>query len=689
MTPSQPSVTTPPARSPGRFPWGLTALLLLAGLFIAGVLWLRHPLASADSLHTVASRGLQEGGDARPAPELDGGLEWFNTAGPLRMKDLRGKVVLLDFWTYCCINCIHILPDLEKLEKKYPNQLVVIGVHSAKFNAEKQSKNIREAILRYNIEHPVVNDANHAIWNAYNARGWPTFWLVDPEGKLVGYASGEGLFETLDTNISQLIQLHKTKKTLNEKPLRFDLDKYKMRKESPLFFPGKVLADAASQRLFIADSTHHRIVITDYDGKKLDVAGVGVSGKEDGSFDNATFNDPQGMALNGHVLYVADRKNHMIRALDLKARTVQTIAGLGVQNHRRQVNGPAKTMGLNSPWDLWLHKEQLFIAMAGTHQIWVFDLQQGRIRNYAGDGAEDIVDGTLANSQFAQPSGLASDGTWLYVADSEVSAVRAVSLPGGNTVKTLVGQGLFEFGDKDGTGNEVRLQHALGVACYQGKLLVSDTYNNKLKLLDPTTRQSVTYLGDGQPGNTDMPPRFNEPAGLCVAGDLCFVADTNNHAIRIVDLKAKTVRTLKLQGVTPPKPPVNEKPFFADPVLTKLDALTLPGEKTLTVQITVNVAPGQKLNPEAPLEYLIEGIPAAGAAYEQVGKWDKPQAKFHLEIPVEKLTQARTLKISLAYYPCEDKPGGLCFAKSQVWEIPLVPDKGGKATLALETTPQP
>jgi thiol-disulfide isomerase/thioredoxin len=674
---------------------GLFTVALLLGGGLLTVYWLdsmtaSEPLEAMASLKKpVRAWGLLPQDTPQPAPELDGGVEWFNTAGPLRMKDLKGKIVLLDFWTYCCINCIHILPDLEKLEKKYPNQLVVIGVHSAKFNAEKLSKNIKEAILRYNIEHPVVNDANHAIWNAYNARGWPTFWLVDPEGNLFGYASGEGLFDTLDANIAQLIQTHRAKKTLNEKPIRFDLDKYKMRKDVPLFFPGKVLADAASKRLFIADSSHHRIVITDFDGKKIDIAGTGVPGKEDGDFTKATFNDPQGMALNGHVLYVADRKNHMIRALDMNARTVQTLAGIGTQNHQRQISGDPRRTGLNSPWDLYLHNGQLYIAMAGNHQLWVLDLQRNLLRNYAGDGVENIMNGTLADSQFAQPSGLASDGQWLYVADSEVSAVRAVSLPGGNTVKTLVGEGLFEFGDRDGIGREARLQHALGVACYQGKVLVADTYNNKLKIIDPNTLQCDTFLGDGQAGSGDQRVRFNEPGGLSVAGDLLFVADTNNHLIRVVNLKTKAIRTLTLTGVTPPKPPVSEKPFFPDPITTKLSTVTLPADGTVTLKIAVELAAGYKLNPEAPMEYLLEGISAQGAPFEQTGKLDKPQTAFSIDIPAAKLKGAALLKVSLAYYPCQEQAGGLCFIRSQVWEIPIQGGgAGNKREIVLQTAKQ-
>jgi DNA-binding beta-propeller fold protein YncE len=491
--------------------------------------------------------------DRVEAPELDGGVGWLNTAGPIRLKDLRGKIVLLDFWTLCCINCIHTLPDLAKLEKKYPNELVVIGVHTAKFDNEKNTESIRKAILRYEVSHPVVNDANMRIWNTYGSRSWPTLCLIDPEGYVLGTASGEGNFDLLDRVIAKIIKEHKEKKTLNEKPLKFQLARGQESGDSPLFFPGKVLADAASKRLFIADSTHHRIVITELDGKKIAVAGTGEPSKADGPFAKAGFNDPQGMALAGDLLYVADRKNHLIRVLDLKTQTVKTVAGTGVQGQDRFRGGEARKTGLNSPWDLLLLKDRLYIAMAGHHQIWMMDPAKGTVVPFAGSGRENIRDGSLLTSCFAQPSGLATDGQTLWVADSEVSAVRAVPLAGEGEVRTLVGEGLFEFGDIDGEGSKVRLQHALGLAYHDGKLYVADTYNSKIKQLDPVKRTCTTFLG-GEPEGWLATPLFSEPGGISCADGKLYVADTNAHRIRVVDIKTKTVSTLKLQGVEAPKP---------------------------------------------------------------------------------------------------------------------------------------
>jgi thiol-disulfide isomerase/thioredoxin len=493
-----------------------------------------------------------------PAPELDGGIAWLNTAGPIKMADLKGKVVLLDFWTLCCINCIHIMPDLTRLEKKYPNELVVIGVHSAKFESEKDTKNIKQAILRYEIAHPVVNDADHKIWNRYGINSWPSMIVIDPEGNVLGSLSGEGNYDLLDRVIGELVKKHKEKKTLDEKPIRFDLVRYRETADTPLFFPGKVHADEKSGRLFVADSTHHRVIVSDFAGNVQSVIGAGAPGFKDGSFETAQFDDPQGMATTGDILYLADRKNHSIRKIDLKAKTVRTIAGIGKQDGdfaNRGRTRPAKgsEIGLNSPWDLLLNGDTLFIAMAGHHQIWTYDLAKDELLPFAGNGREHIKDGPLYASCFAQPSGLATDGESLFVADSEGSAIRKVPLNGQGRVSTLVGRpgdqgALFYFGDKDGTGEDVELQHALGVAMHDGKIFVVDTYNNKLKVLDPKTRECRTFVGDGTSEILD------EPAGIAVAGGKAFIADTNANRVRVVDLKTKQVSTLEFKGLKPPPP---------------------------------------------------------------------------------------------------------------------------------------
>jgi DNA-binding beta-propeller fold protein YncE len=448
---------------------------------------------------------------------------------------------------------LHILPDLVRLEAKYPGVLVIVGVHSPKFPHEKETASIRKAVLRYNVDHPVVNDKDGMLWKQYGVQFWPTFVLIDPEGRFRGKINGEGLYKQLDAAVGQLVKQYRPRGVLKKTPLKFDLEREQIK--GPLFFPGKVLADTAANRLFVADSSNNRIVITDLEGKKVAVAGNGKEGKKDGPFADAMFSDPQGLAFDGNnLLYVADRKNHTIRALDLKAQTVKTIAGTG--KHDQLIPNrpppyrlrPALATGLNSPWGLLLRGNALYIGMSGHHQIWVMDVKTRMIGPYAGDSDENIQDGPLRTAKFAQPSGLASDGQFLFVADSETSGIRALPMNGQGAVQTIVGAGLFEFGDKEGNGpgqrGQVRLQHPLDVAFQQGMLYVADTYNNKIKLIDPTLGSCSTFAG-GTPGT------FDEPGGLSFAGNKLYVADTSSHRIRIVDVATKAVSTLEIQGVDP------------------------------------------------------------------------------------------------------------------------------------------
>jgi DNA-binding beta-propeller fold protein YncE len=288
------------------------------------------------------------------------------------------------------------------------------------------------------------------IWDAYGADSWPTLVLIDAEGKARRIYSGEGNLPQLKRDIQELIDEGKRKKTIKPGKMRFDLAKFRDGGDTPLFFPGKVFADGPGNRLFIADSTHHRVVVTDLAGKMLAIIGTGEPGWADGPYAKARFDDPQGLTLHRQTLYVADRKNHLIRAIDLQNQQVRTIAGTGTQSRdNRFRGGPALKTGMNSPWDVLYHDEKLYIAMAGHHQIWTLDLATNELQPFAGNGRENIADGRLLPttpfgrpcSEFAQPSGLTTDGKTLYVADSETSSIRAVPLTGKGNVSTLVGTG--------------------------------------------------------------------------------------------------------------------------------------------------------------------------------------------------------------------------------------------------------
>ncbi len=603
------------------------------------------------------------------APELTGGKGWLNTDKPITLAGLKGKMVLLDFWTYGCINCIHIIPDLEKLESEYDKNLVVIGVHSAKFDNEKETENIRRIILRYGIKHPVVNDADFRIWEAYNIRAWPGLVLIDPDGYVIGTWFGEGQFEQIESLIGKTVAEFRKKGNLNEEPLEFALERAKVG-DLPLAFPGKVLADAQSKRLFIADSNHNRIVVTDFGGKLLETIGNGEAKFKDGDFSNASFNKPHGMAISGDVLYVADTDNHSIRRVDLKNKNVETIAGTGSLNDFNGVGGDGLNTSLRSPWDLSLVDKNLYVAMAGSHQIWLLNLENNRVEPYAGTRAEARIDGNIKESAFSQPSGIVSNGTELFVADSEANIIREINFKN-ESVQTLVGGDLFDFGDVDGKGDDVKLQHPLGVEIYDGNVLIADTYNHKIKILDPKKRTVKTFLGTGKSGQTDgKNATFYEPGGMSVADGKLYIADTNNHAIRVVDLKSKETSTLKIEGLRSPIER-DEVVSGTSPNTKRLDLATqeIAANAKNSLVFNIKLPEGFHLNPNAPQRYDISFDGGENL------KIENPRQKFKelpLVVPFQTVkTGEAKITANLTIYYCREDNTGVCFIKTLQWEVPV------------------
>ena len=491
------------------------------------------------------------------APQLPANPKlWLNTGGKaVSLADLRGQVVLLDFWTYSGINCLHVLPDLNYLETKYADSpFVVIGVHAGKFDNEKDNASIRNALLRYGIRHPVVQDDDHKLWQAYDVHAWPTFVLIDPEGYCVGSVSGEGHRAEMDQFIGQLLAAYEVASAALVRALRFAPEGAQI-EDTPLSYPGKVLTDTRHERLFIADTGHNRVVICGLDGSSPQIIGSGEGGHADGAVATARFSQPQGMALVGDLLFVCDCGSHRLRRIDLVQQTVTTVAGTGEQGKPRAPGGVALKTALASPWDVCYNPTEsgaLYVAMAGTHQIWRYDLRDGDIVPYAGSGREARIDGADGQAAFAQPSGIATNGKYLFVTDSESSSIRRVTPGEDASVETLAGGDLFAWGDVDGEGDAACFQHPLGVTWHGDRVYIADTFNHKIKMLNPLTREVTTLAGAGPAGLANGTPdtaQFDSPGGLSGAAGKLYVADTNNHSIRTLDLQTGMVSTLELAGV--------------------------------------------------------------------------------------------------------------------------------------------
>ncbi len=608
---------------------------------------------------------------ASAAPEFPDGLDWINVDRPLSFAELRGKVVLLDFWTYGCINCIHIIPDLMRLEEEYADELVVIGVHSAKFDNEGSTENIRQVVLRYGIEHPVVNDSDFQVWNAWGARAWPTIMLVDPAGNIVGGHSGEGVYDVVKPVIDSLIEEFDQLGLIDRSPLDLNLEPLA---DSVLSFPGKVLADAAGGRLFVADTNHHRIVVADLEsGEVTQVIGSGNRGFGDGGLAEAGFDQPQGMALSadGTLLYVADLGNHAVRKVDLESGLVTTLAGTGEQARSYPPSaGTLEDVELNSPWDLLLDGDTLYVAMAGSHQVWALQLDADLALPAAGSGLEGVVNGDAGTAQLAQPSGLALLGERLFFADSESSTIRYLDIGGDVGLLAGSGNGLFAFGDADGLGTEARFQHPLGVVVDGGYVYVADTYNNKIKRIDPDSGATETFLG-GEAGWRDgADALFYEPGGLDAANGKLYVADTNNHAVRVIALATGETSTLVLYGV--------ERFVAADDdyngtVVTAETVQLAAGEATILVEI--EFPPGHKVNDLAPfsMRWRSEGVADFGAGAEV----SLVAPEFPIEVPVTLAPGEGTVVGDVTIYYCTTEAESLCLIDEVRFEIPVEVGPGG------------
>ncbi|MFO8082521.1 MAG: thioredoxin-like domain-containing protein [Armatimonadota bacterium] len=479
-------------------------------------------------------------------PEFPEDVEWLNVDRPLSLRGLRGKVVLVNFWTSCCINCMHVIPELNALMCDYAPEFVAIGVHAAKCSAERDRERLRAAIQRHEITYPVLNDRDMRVWDAWQINAWPTSILIGPDGRLIARRTGESVGATLEESIRAEIQSVTRSGRADRTAISCRDERASMR-DRRLSFPAGILADDRAERLFISDTNNNRVVAADFDGEVIEVVGTGRGGFEDGAFDEARLHHPLGLALDGHVLYVADRHNHAIRAVDFEQQTVRTIAGVGHVAFAPIEPGNAMKRALNSPWDLEIVHHRLYVTMAGAHQIWRLDLRSGEIEPYAGAGSPGLVDGSRGHAMLAQPSGLASDGVRLFFTDAGSSSIRWVYLPPGSQLGTRVGQGLFEYGDRDGPARRALLQFPLGLEHHAGDLYVADTYNNKIKRLTSRISEIETMLGTGTAGCEDgHAATFNEPRDLSCAGGRLWIADTNNHAIRVAPIEGGPVSTLHL-----------------------------------------------------------------------------------------------------------------------------------------------
>jgi len=472
------------------------------------------------------------------APELSRpGQTWFNVEAPLRLTDLRGRVVILDFWTFCCVNCHHVLPTLRRIEERFPREVAVIGVHSPKFEAERSPDALAQAIARHEVRHPVVHDPAMRLWDEYAVRAWPTLVLISPDGHVIGQLSGEPDPDRMLDGLACMIDGFMERGEL--RPCALAL-RAQPAPAGRLRFPAKIRPLARPTRdgaaWALADAGHHQIVLLADDGREVRRVGAGAPGLVDGDAAEARFSGPQGLCAWRDGLVVADTANHALRLVDPETGATRTLCGNGGRGLPVARAWTATQVMLASPWDVAADGDAVYVANAGTHQILAWDAAPDIIRPLAGTGGENIVDGPGTEALLAQPSGLALDAAAgvLWFVDAETSALRALHLADGR-VETIVGRGLFVFGQADGPAAEASMQHPLDLAlAADGAVIVADTYNTALRRLDPATATLATV---------PLAEPLAEPAGVCAAGpDRLLVSDGNAHRVLEVTPSTGAVR---------------------------------------------------------------------------------------------------------------------------------------------------
>ncbi|MFJ3643878.1 thioredoxin-like domain-containing protein [Streptomyces sp. NPDC090108] len=587
------------------------------------------------------------------APELIGKGGWLNTGDKqYTLADLRGRIVVLDFWTFCCINCLHVLDELRELEEKHRDTVVVIGVHSPKFVHEAEHRAVVDAVERYGVEHPVLDDPELATWKQYAVRAWPTLVVVDPEGYVVAQHAGEGHAHAIERLVEELEAEHEAKGTLR----RGDGPYVPPEPEATVLrFPGKALL-LPSGNFLVSDTTRHQLVELAGDGETVvRRVGTGTRGFADGGPREASFSEPQGLALSedGASVVVADTVNHALRALDLATGEVTTLAGTGRQWWQGSPTaGPAREVDLSSPWDVAFFGGKVWIAMAGVHQLWTYDPADGTVAVGAGTTNEGLVDGPGAEAWFAQPSGLAATADRLWLADSETSALRWVDLDG--TVHTAVGTGLFDFGHRDGAAEQALLQHPLGVtALPDGSVAVADTYNHALRRYDPATGEVTTLATD-----------LREPSDAVLVGDDIVVVESARHRLTRLRLPEEAVRVDAVAHRT-----------------RRAATEVAPGG--LRLDVIFQAPAGQKLDTRyGPSTRLLVSSTPPGLLLGGAGAGTDLSRELELDPAVTE----GVLHVSAMAASCDDDPENeypACHVHQQDWGVPVRLTEGGADRLPL------
>lgn len=437
-------------------------------------------------------------------------------------RDLRGRVVLLHFWSASSVGSARAVEELRGLERRFADVLTVIGVHSPRFAHERRPQVVRDAVARLRLQHPVLDDYELVNWDAYAIDSVPTVVLLDHQGRVVGDAEGCGHAGELADAIERLVGEAEQEGALEREPLAAtglldeDLDMSPLAGDGELTFPAGVAADVHAdgvRRIAIADTGRDRVLLCRPDGQLTEVL--------DGYY------RPQGLRFDGpDALLVCEPCADRVWRVDLAS------------GDRRLV-----TDRVLSPADVVRWHGRLVVAGAAQHVLIAVD-EDGATELLAGDGSEGLRDGAApTGTSLAQPSALAvtSDGELAFL-DAQSSSLRVLDRPGG-TVRTLVGIDPERGGERDGDRAAAGLQHPLGLAAVGDELLIADTYNGRLRVWRDGLLTTVPLA------------TFVEPVALAaLPGGFVLVADRARHCVAALHVGEARVVTWDVGRPGPQSP---------------------------------------------------------------------------------------------------------------------------------------
>lgn len=587
--------------------------------------------------------------------------KWLNVLQPLKIDDLNGKITILHFWNASCIDCIDAINKLKDLNDRFPNSFAIIGVHIPVFENEKNLNIVKKAIIKYDINYPVINDKNHELLNKFKITKSPTFLIFNINGKLKQNFDGKNAEKNAIELATKLYFKNKFSLSNHQIPVVLEKDSSI---SNILSVPSKIIyvdkfafKNRIIPAIIIANSGQNSIIVTNLSGEIIVKIGNGHRGFVDDDLINSRFYNPQSIVYHDKKIYVADTGNNSLRLIDLENNIVKTLLGNGSKGDifakkKTVVMGNDTNLSLPNDLEFYPDKSMLAISNAGTNQILGYDIKNKNIIILAGNGEHDELDGVYPNNSLKQINDMAVDGDKLYLIDGLTSSIRVLNRDG--FLKTL-------YNGKS-PSNITKLQNPRAIIADETGIYISDSLNHAIKKFDYNSLQ-ITKLFGGERGDKigDF-TTFDEPNGIFGIIDKFFIADSGNN--RIIEVNRASGKSRLLDIMPTQKLP---KEAFVEylPNLQKSPDIVLKPNHEINLEIKLEQ--GWKINTFGPsFINLLKIKDEQNADLVANFDWNSINSK---KIIFPKLENEQQYLLQGKIYFCRDSINSLCYIKSYEQKI--------------------